>query len=172
MEIACVRVRTGVAGTLTQNGSTTNLPTLPDGWPIGSYDTHREAQRAVDHLADHEFAVQGITIVGIEPMLVERADGPAHLEASAGRPGGVGAWLGLFVGLFTAGAGVLPILICLVSGVGFGFASAGVRYGATKGQRDFVSHSQLLARRYDVLCQPRNAESGRDLLAALAMRTP
>jgi len=43
--------------------------------PIGSYDTYQEAQRAVDHLADQEFPVQGITIVGIEPMVVERVDG-------------------------------------------------------------------------------------------------
>lgn len=42
---------------------------------MGSYDTYREAQRAVDHLADHGFAVAGITIIGVEPMLVERVDG-------------------------------------------------------------------------------------------------
>lgn len=48
-----------------------------------------------------------------------------------------GAWLGLFVGVllspFTAGAGVLPILIGLVSGVGFGLASAAFRPGAAQG---------------------------------------
>jgi hypothetical protein len=57
-----------------------------------------------------------------------------------------------------------------VSGVVFGLASAAVRYGATRGQRDFVSHSQLVARRYDVLAKPRNAERGREMLSALAMR--
>jgi hypothetical protein len=44
-------------------------------WPIGPTDTYQEAQRAVDHLADHAFAVAGITIVGVEPMFVERVDG-------------------------------------------------------------------------------------------------
>lgn len=175
MEIARVRVTRGVTRTLSRNPSTTNLPTLPDGWPIGSYDTYREAQRAVDHLADHEFAIQGMAIVGIEPMLVERVDGRLTWRRVLVAGAASGAWLGLFVGLllslFTAGAGVLPILIGLVSGVVFGLASAAFRYGTTKGQRDFVSHSQLVARRYDVLCPPRNAESGRNLLAALAMRT-
>jgi hypothetical protein len=33
-----------------------------------------------------------------------------------------------------------------------------------------ASASQLVAGRYDVLAQPRNAEKGRDLLAKLAMR--
>lgn len=153
----------------------TALPVLPDGWPVGSYDTYQEAQRAVDHLADEEFPVQGLTIVGIEPMLVERVD--ARLTWRSVLAGGAasGAWLGLFVGLllslFTTSTGLVPIAIGLVSGVGFGLASAAARYASTKGQRDFVSHSQLVARRYDVLCRPPTAERARDLLAALAMRT-
>jgi hypothetical protein len=165
-----------VTTAFTRIPSTTNLPTLPDGWPIGSYDTYREAQRAVDHLADHEFPVQGLTIVGVEPMLVERVDGRLTWRRVLGAGAASGAWLGLFVGLllslFTAGTGLLPILIGLVCGVGFGLASAAVRYAATNGQRDFVSHSQLVARRYDVLCLPRSAEHGRDLLAALARKAP
>ncbi|HEU5475891.1 MAG TPA: general stress protein [Actinophytocola sp.] len=153
-----------------------NLPTLPEGWPIGSYDTYKEAQRAVDHLADEEFPVQGVTIVGVEPMVVERVAGRLTWKRVLGAGAASGAWLGLFVGLllslFTAGAGPLPILIGLVGGVGFGLASAGFRYAATNGQRDFFSHSQLVARRYDVLCQPRTAERGRNLLAALSMKAP
>jgi hypothetical protein len=85
-----------------------------------------------------------------------------------------GAWLGLFVGLllslFTAGAGLMPIMIGLVFGVVFGLASAAVRYASTRGQRNFVSHSQLVARRYDVLSQPPTAERARNLLSALALR--
>jgi hypothetical protein len=156
------------------NPTTVNLPTLPDGWPIGSYDTYQEAQRAVDHLADRKFPVQEVTIVGIDPMVVERVSARLTWGRVLGGGAASGAWLGLFVGLllslFTAGAGLFPILIGLVSGVVFGLASAAARYGSTRGQRDFVSHSQLVARRYDVLCKPRNAEHGRDMLAALAMR--
>jgi hypothetical protein len=159
-----------------RNPPATGLPTLPDGWPIGSYDTYREAQRAVDHLADNDFPVRGVTIVGVEPMVVERVDGRLTWGRVLGVGAASGAWLGLFVGLllslFSAGAGLLPILIGLVTGVAFGLASAAFRYAATKGQRDFVSHSQLVARRYDVLCQPSTAESGRNLLAALAMKAP
>ncbi|HEY0448369.1 general stress protein [Actinophytocola sp.] len=154
--------------------STTSLPTLPDGWPIGSYDTYKEAQRAVDHLADSDFPVHDVTIVGVEPMVVERVAARLTWSRVLGAGAASGAWLGLFVGLllslFTPGAGLFPILIGLGSGVVFGLASAAVRYGATRGQRDFVSHSQLVARRYDVLCKPRNAEQGRDMLASLSMR--
>ena len=157
-------------------GSATNrLPTLPDGWPVGSYDTYKDAQQAVDHLADSEFPVRGLTIVGIDPMLVERVDARLTWKRVLTAGAMSGAWLGLFVGLllslFTINGGVLPIVIGLVSGVAFGLASAAVRYASTRGQRDFVSHSQLVARRYDVLCQPHSAEQARDLLAALILRT-
>jgi hypothetical protein len=157
------------------NPLTNNLPTPPEGWPIGSYDTYQEAQRAVDHLADNEFPVQDVTIVGVEPMLVERVSGRLTWGRVLSAGAASGAWLGLFVGLllslFTAGGGLAPILIGMVSGVVFGLASAAVRYGATRGQRDFVSHSQLVARRYDVLCKPRNAELGRTLLFGMTPAT-
>ena len=163
-------------GIIVGRGETVNIPTLPDGWPIGSYDTYQEAHRAVGHLADSGFPVQSITIVGIEPMVVERVTGRLTLGRVLSRGAASGALLGLFSGLlldlFTARGGVTPILIGLVAGLGFGIASAVFRYNATKGRPDFLSHSQLVARRYDVLCQPRNAESGRNLLAALALAGP
>ena len=52
-----------------------NLPTPPTGWPVGSYATYAEAQRAVDHLADSDFPVGDVTIVGVDLMLVERVIG-------------------------------------------------------------------------------------------------
>jgi hypothetical protein len=147
---------------------------MPDGWPIGSYRTYREAERAVGHLADNGFPVRGVTIVGIDPMVVERVDGRLTRGRALGAGAMSGAWLGLTVGLLLSlitNDGLPPILIGLVTGVGFGIASAAFRY-STAGRRGFVSHSQLVAQRYDVLCQPRSAESGRDLLAALALKAP
>lgn len=150
---------------------TNSLPTLPEGWPIGSYDKYQEAQKAVDYLADNEFPVQDVTIVGVEPMVVERVSARLTWGRVLSAGAASGAWLGLFVGLllslFSTTGGIAPILIGMASGVVFGLASAAVRYGATKGQRDFVSHSQLVARRYDVLCKPRNAELGRTLLMSI-----
>lgn len=152
-----------------------SLPTPPTGWPIGSYENYEQAQRAVDYLADNNFPVQDVTIVGIDPMLVERVDtrltwGKVLATGAAG-----GAWFGLFVGLllsiFSSAAGLFPLLLGLVIGVVFGLASAAVSYRATGGRRDFTSHSQLVARRYDVLSQPRNAELAKQLLAELAAKT-
>jgi hypothetical protein len=149
-----------------------SLPTPPTGWPIGSYDTYEQAQRAVDYLADNNFPVQDVTIVGLSPMLVERVRGRLTWGRVLSAGAVSGAWFGLFVGLlltiFTPAAGVAPLLLGLVIGVVFGLASAAVSYGATRGRRDFTSQSQLVAQRYDVLCQPRNAELARQLVAELA----
>lgn len=148
-----------------------NLPTLPNGWPIGTYDTYAEAQHAVDHLADSEFPVADLTIVGIEPMLVERVAARLTWGRVLTRGAISGAWFGLFVGLlmsmFSPGAGAMPILIGLLTGVGFATAFAAVGYRATRGRRDFTSTSQLVAKRYDVLSHPRSAERGRELLTQL-----
>ncbi|QFU87413.1 general stress protein [Amycolatopsis sp. YIM 10] len=159
--------------TFTRNQATPQLPTMPSGWPIGSYDSYEGAQRAVDHLADSKFPVEDVTIVGVEPMLVERVAGRLSWGKVLTSGALSGAWFGLFVGLllsmFTAGAGFAPILIGLVAGVGFGMVFSAIGYGATRGKRDFVSSSQLVARRYDVLSQPRNAEKGRELLSQLEL---
>ncbi|WP_216214235.1 general stress protein [Amycolatopsis aidingensis] len=159
-------------------GGQPRLPTPPTGWPIGSYETYEEAQRAVDYLADSDFAVQDVTIVGVDLMLVERVIGRLSWGKVLGTGAVSGAWFGLFVGLLlgmfgtSAGSSFAPILVGLLSGVLFGLVFAAISYASTKGRRDFSSASQLVAGRYDVLCQPRNAEQGRDLLAKLAMGRP
>ncbi|MGA9870274.1 MAG: general stress protein [Rhodococcus sp. (in: high G+C Gram-positive bacteria)] len=149
------------------------LPTPPSGWPIGSYPTYAEAQKAVDYLSDQEFSVQDVTIVGVDLMQVERVLGRLTWPKVIG--GGVvsGAWLGLFLGLvlgiFTNGNIVGALIIGIVGGIVFGLISAAIPYAATKGQRDFASSMQLVAGRYDVLCEPKSAERARDMLAKLSL---
>ncbi|MGC0363003.1 hypothetical protein ABH922_000987 [Rhodococcus sp. 27YEA15] len=148
------------------------LPTPPSGWPIGSYPTYAEAQRAVDYLSDQQFPVQDVTIVGVNLMQVERVLGRLTWGKVIG--GGVvsGAWLGVFfgllLGLFTTSF-LAPLITGIVGGIIFGIISTTIPYAATRGQRDFASTMQLVAGRYDVLCEPKTAESARDLLAKLAL---
>jgi hypothetical protein len=149
-----------------------NLPTPPSGWPIGSYPTYAEAQRAVDYLSDERFPVQDVTIVGVDLMQVERVLG--RLTWGKVLAGGIasGAWLGLFIGLllgiFTNNL-VGPVIAAVIGGIVFGLISASIPYAATRGQRDFASTMQLVAGRYDVICDPKTAEQARDLLAKLAI---
>lgn len=151
------------------------LPTPPSGWPIGSYATYEDAQRAVDHLAENDFVVTDVTIVGIDLMLVERVVGKLSWGKVLGTGAGSGAWFGLFLGLLfgmfgSAGLDYTPVAVGVAVGAVLGTVFASLGYATTRRRRDFSSTSQLVAGRYDVLCQPRHAEQGRDLLAKLAMR--
>ncbi len=155
-----------------------NLPTPPTGWPVGSFATYEEAQRAVDYLADNEFPVADVTIVGVDLMLVERVFGRLTWRKVLISGAASGASFGFFVGLLLAvfspaGTGptsvVGPIVAGLVGGAVFSVTMAAISYSASKGKRDFTSSSQLVAGRYDVLSQPRNAERAKDMLARLAL---
>ncbi|MEV7041122.1 general stress protein [Amycolatopsis sp. NPDC051061] len=161
--------------TIGQQQARPRLPTLPTGWPIGSYESYEQAQRAVDHLAGAEFPVTDVTIVGVEPMLVERIAGKMSWGKVLGSAATSGAMFGLFLGLVLSllnpGAGLVPIVIGLVAGLGFNLLFGALGYAANRNKRGFISQSQLVARRYDVLSQPRNAEKGRALLADLAARS-
>ncbi|MCF8570596.1 magnesium transporter [Gordonia sp. HY002] len=152
---------------------TPGLPTPPKGWPVGSYDTYAQAQRAVDHLSDNHFHVENLTIVGVDLMQVERVLGRLTWGKVIG--GGIvsGAWLGLFLGalisFFSSDNPWVPIVYGVIAGMVFGLISAAIPYAASRGQRDFTSSMQLVAGRYDVLCDPKTAEQARDMLARLAI---
>ncbi|MBV9314879.1 MAG: magnesium transporter [Pseudonocardia sp.] len=148
-----------------------NLPTPPTGWPVGSFATYEEAQRSVDYLADQEFPVGDVTIVGVDLMLVERVIGRLTWGRVIGSGAASGVWMGLFVGALLAYSNnnSAMLAIGLVGGVVFSVIFAAISYAATRGKRDFTSSSQLVAGRYDVLSHPRNAERAKEVLAKLAM---
>ena len=105
-------------------------------------------------------------------MQVERVTGRLTWPKVLG--GGVltGAWLGVFIGLVlgmfsTNLAGSL--LAGVLAGVVFGLITSAVPYAMARGTRDFSSTMQLVAGRYDVLCDPQNAERARDMLARLSI---
>ena len=148
------------------------LPTPPKGWPVGSYPTYAEAQKAVDNLSDNQFPVQQVTIVGVDLMQVERVIGRLSWGKVIG--GGIlsGAWLGVFIGLllglFSNNLGQ-SLAIGVLAGVIFGLITSSIPYAMAKGTRDFSSTMQLVAGRYDVLCDPQNAEKARDMLGRLRL---
>lgn len=149
-----------------------SLPTPPKGWPVGSYPTYAEAQKAVDYLSDNQFPVQQVTIVGVDLMQVERVIGRLSWGKVIG--GGIlsGAWLGVFIGLllglFSNNLGQ-SLAIGVLAGVIFGLITSSIPYAMAKGTRDFSSTMQLVAGRYDVLCDPQNAEKARDMLGRLRL---
>lgn len=163
-----------MSGPLARGPLAAGMPTPPSGWVVGSYPTYAGAQAAVDHLADEEYPVGDVTIVGVDLMQVERVTG--RLSWPKVLLGGLasGAWLGMFFGLLLGifgGSGAWGVvLVAVVAGGVFGLVSAAVSYAATRGRRDFSSTSQLVAGRYDVLCDPSSAERVRDELSRFGMR--
>ncbi len=149
-----------------------SLPTPPKGWPVGSYPTYAEAQKAVDYLSDNQFPIQQMTIVGVDLMQVERVIG--RLSWGKVLLGGVlsGAWLGVFIGLLLGlltGNLAQALIAAVPAGVMFGLITSAIPYAMSKGTRDFSSTMQLVAGRYDVLCDPQSAERARDMLSRLTI---
>ena len=136
---------------------------------LGSYDKYEDAQKAVDYLSDHEFAVENCMIVGTDLRQVELVT----WRLTRGRVAWAGAlsgmWMGLFVGLifalFDPNSTTLAVLLTVAFGAVFGVTWALLGYLATKGRRDFTSVSQVVATRYEVLVEHKLAEQGRALLA-------
>ncbi|MGH3660475.1 MAG: general stress protein [Micromonosporaceae bacterium] len=146
---------------------------LQDRVVVATYDTYREAERAVDHLSDEGFPVQGTLIVGGGLRLIEHVLARQTYLRAAGMGAAAGAWFGLLIGLFFAifTNSTASFLVVLLSGVIWG-AVAGAVFGAVAhwlsgGRRDFVSTSQLVAERYEVLVEPEHADKARELLASL-----
>lgn len=132
------------------------LPTPPTGQPIASYGTYEAAQRAVDHLSDAEFPVENLTVVGEDLQLVERVTGRLTYSKAAIAGAGSGAWLGLFFGVllsFGAHDGFGVVIVAVLLGAAFGILLGIGSFALTGGRRDFSSFTQMVARRYVVLCR-------------------
>ncbi|AZA13269.1 hypothetical protein CCHOA_04300 [Corynebacterium choanae] len=165
---------TGDRGTTTKTKKTAgrgvvdNLKQLPEGWPVGSFDTYSGAQAAVDMLSDTgDFPVKDLTIVGLDLMEVEKVTDRLTTGKVIMQGAAAGAWMGLFFGLLVSffQPTFAPIIAGLLMGIVFGVISAVVPYLMTRGHRDFASTREFVARRYDVICKPDSARRARDLIA-------
>jgi hypothetical protein len=157
---------------------TTRSPDFADSFSDGdqvvaSYPTYRDAERAIDRLADASFPVQYSEIVGRDLSLVERVTGRMTDGRAAAAGAATGAWFGLFigllVGLFTFGPAWIGLilgglLIGALWGATFGFLT----HRMTHGLHDFASQRSLSASRYEVMAAAEYAERARQLLSPLA----
>jgi hypothetical protein len=141
------------------------------GQSIATFNTHAEAQEAVDRLSDAGFPVEHTQIVGHDLSLVESVTGRLTNARAAAAGAASGAWFGLFigllVGLFTTGPAwvglvVGGVLIGAAWGAVFGFFA----HWATRGRRDFTSLTALVAGRYDLVVDDDYAARARDLLTS------
>lgn len=144
---------------------------------LAVYDTYAEAQRTVDHLSDHEFPVENCLIVGTELKQMERITGRLTYGRVAAGGALSGLWLGLFVGLVLSlfsseGTVWATIALTALFGAAFGVVWAVIGFAATRGQRDFSSVSTVVATKYEVLVEHKQAARARELLAGLPGALP
>ncbi|MCW2677224.1 MAG: uncharacterized protein JWR70_2264 [Modestobacter sp.] len=146
------------------------------GVQVATYSDYQQAQRAVDFLSDQKFPVENVTIVGSDLRLIEKVTGRLTWARAIGAGAASGAWFGLFVGLLlgifavNGTSWIASVLTGLVIGLVFGAIFGAVGYGATQGRRDFTSTNEVVASRYDVMCNPQYAEEARTLLARLSLQ--
>ena len=146
---------------------------VPTGDTVGSYSSYLDAQKAVDYLADQQFPVQMVSIVGNELKMVERVTGRLSYPRVALSGALSGMWFGLFVGVmlsfFASSPGYFSILTSVLMGAAFFMLFGIVTYAMQRGKRDFTSTSQVVATNYDVIVAPEAAHEARRLLQQLPM---
>ncbi|RKO26663.1 ECF transporter S component [Pseudarthrobacter phenanthrenivorans] len=146
---------------------------VPTGDTVGSYTSYLDAQKAVDYLADQQFPVHMVSIVGNELKMVERVTGRLSYPRVALSGALSGMWFGLFVGVllsfFAPSPGYFSILTSVLMGAAFFMLFGIVTYAMQRGKRDFTSTSQVVATSYDVVVFPEAAHEARRLLQQLPM---
>ncbi|GAA1049621.1 general stress protein [Arthrobacter russicus] len=148
---------------------------VPEGDTVGSYTSYLDAQKAVDYLADQQFPVQKVSIVGNDLKMVERVTGRLSYPKVALNGALTGLWFGLFVGVLlsffnsTSGGSLLSIPIAMLLGAAFWMLFGIVTYAAQRGKRDFTSTSQVLASSYDVIVAREASMEAQRLLQNLPM---
>ena len=147
--------------------------TVPTGDTVGTYTSYLDAQKAVDYLADQQFPVHMVSIVGNDLKMVERVTGRLSYPRVALSGALSGMWFGLFVGVmlsfFTPAGGTFSIISSVLMGAAFFMLFGIVTYAAQRGKRDFTSTSQVVATNYDVVVSFEAAHEARRLLQQLPM---
>lgn len=144
---------------------------LPRGEVIGRYATYADAQKAVDHLADEQFEVDRIAIVGNDLKSVEQVTGRLSYPKVAGQGalnGMVfGAFLGMILSLLGGEQWLSTLLVSVLMGGAFWMLLATITYAMQRGKRDFTSTNQIVATSYDVVAAPEVAQRAQQVLQGM-----
>lgn len=147
------------------------MPELPQGEVISTYDHYADAMHAVDRLARADFPVSEVSILGNDVRSVERVTGKLSYGRVALMGALSGAYLGLFLGLLLfifqpENSGILGVFISAIAiGAGFGMLFGVLSYAMNRNRRDFSSVMQFVATRYDLIASPASVSEARRILS-------
>jgi hypothetical protein len=142
---------------------------IPRGETVASFETYSEAQRAVDLLAQADFPVKQVSIVGDGLKSVERVTGKLSYGRAAGAGALSGAWLGLFFGLLLVivnpASDFVFVGAAVLIGAAFGMMFTIVSYAVNRRRRDFTSVMQVIATSYAVTVSAELANRAKNVLS-------
>lgn len=136
---------------------------------VAIYDEYADAARAVDYLAERQYPVETLAIVGTDLKSFERVTGNLSWGKVlvAGFVRGA-MWAVMFVVfLWFLQPGVHPIGVFSLALVSFGIVGmfmAGIQYRLGGQQRDYTSTTGIIATHYEVLTEADNVDKARAML--------
>lgn len=139
---------------------------------VASYADYRDAEKAVDYLADNRFPVERVTIVGRELELVQQVTGRLTALDAAARGALTGAVTGLLIGwLFAIFTWFDPRIASgwlIIDGLWFGTLVGAVMglvmYLITKSRRRFEAVSTMQPAYFDITVDELHAEDAARML--------
>jgi uncharacterized membrane protein len=141
---------------------------------IASFSSYAEAERAVDRLADLDFPVERVAIIGEDLRTVEQVTGKLDYPRAAWRgavSGAVpGALLGWVFGLFDWAdpivSGLLLALYGLLIGAVVGAVIGVIMYAMQGGRRDFSSVTVMGPQHFELVVDDEVADQAARVLGS------
>ncbi|NIH57641.1 general stress protein [Brooklawnia cerclae] len=137
---------------------------------VAIYDEYADAQRAVDYLADRQFPVANLAIVGTDLKSFEKVTGRMTWGRIllAGFLNGI-MWAGMFaIIMWMLNPSMSLVNALIIALVGFGLVGMGmsaIQYRMRGGARDYTSMTGIIATHYEVLAESDFADRARHLLS-------
>jgi hypothetical protein len=143
-------------------------PSVPRGHSLGEFPNYPDATKLVERLIAGDFAPNKISIIGHDPVLVERVRSRLGYGRVALSGALTGFWIGLIFALLLGtgievspegGVNYLPqqFFSVLVVGAGLGMLFQVIRFSVTKNKRGFLSSQMPIATRYEVIVPDEDA---------------
>ncbi|SFK53522.1 general stress protein [Geodermatophilus ruber] len=147
-------------------------PTRSARRAIASFTRYEDAERAVDRLADMDFPVERVAIIGQDLQTIEQVTGKLNYPRAAWRgalsgaiPGALIGWIfGLFNWTDPLISSLLLALYGLVFGAVLGAIIGVIIYALQGGRRDFESVTVMRPQRYEIVVDDEVAEQAARLL--------
>lgn len=137
---------------------------------VAIYDEYSDAARAVDYLADRQFPVENLAIVGTDLKSVEKVTGNMTwgkvLFAGFMQGAMWASMFAIFLWILQPGLSLFTVFMIAILGFGaVGMLMAALQYRMRGGERDYTSTTAIIATHYEVLAEAEVADRARHLLS-------